>query len=354
MTTASGAAAQRRLPIELVCSGCGHLVPDDVAFLARCPAARDGDDVDHVLRRAIDPGRLAFPAAEPDASTFVAYRTLARAYHVARAAGWSDVRYADLVDGLDKAVAAVAGHGFRETPLEPADALAARLGLGPGSVLVKDETGNVSGSHKARHLMGVMVDLFVADALAPGSGAGRLAIASCGNAALAAAVVARAAGRLLEVFVPTWADASVTARLRELGADVVACPREPGEQGDPTVRRLREAIAAGAVPFTCQGNENGLAIEGGQTLGYEMVAQLARRAQSSGPDAIPRLDAVVIQVGGGALASAVAAGFAEARALGALQRQPRLYAVQTEGCAPLVRAWQRFRERAASVGAEAA
>ena len=48
---------------------------------------------------------------------------------------------------------------------------------------VKDETTNVSGSHKGRHLFGVAVR----EALAP-SGEGPWAIASCGNAALAASV----------------------------------------------------------------------------------------------------------------------------------------------------------------------
>jgi threonine synthase len=35
-------------------------------------------------------------------------------------------------------------------------------------------------------------------------------------------------------------------------------------------------------------------------------------------------------------------------------REPRFYAVQTEGCAPLARAWRRFIERAAADGTEAA
>ena len=47
-----------------------------------------------------------------------------------------------------------------------------------------------------------------------------------------------------------------------------------GVAGDPTYHRLQAAIADGALPFTCQGNENGLAIEGGETLGYEMAAAL--------------------------------------------------------------------------------
>jgi threonine synthase len=53
-------------------------------------------------------------------------------------------------------------------------------------------------------------------------------------------------------------------------------------------------------------------------------------------------DAVYVQVGGGALASAVAQGFALAAAVGMLERAPTLVTVQTAGCAPLARAWQRF------------
>ena len=43
--------------------------------------------------------------------------------------------------------------------------------------------------------------------------------------------------------------------------------------GDPTYRRLRAAIDDGAIAFTCQGNENGFAIEGGLTLGYELAGR---------------------------------------------------------------------------------
>ena len=101
-----------------------------------------------------------------------------------------------LVNRLDSAVAAVDGHGFRVTPFTRNGPLSAALGLSDsGGVWVKDETGNVSGSHKARHLFGTLLELEIGGGAAAGT---PLAIASCGNAALAAAVVARAAGlRLL-------------------------------------------------------------------------------------------------------------------------------------------------------------
>ena len=84
---------------------------------------------------------------------------------------------------------------------------------------MKDETGNVAGSHKGRHLMGLAIWLeVVVHRDRP------LAIASCGNAALGGR--GGRAGRRppADVFVPPWAD-RVVARLRDLGARIHVCPR---------------------------------------------------------------------------------------------------------------------------------
>jgi threonine synthase len=332
------------LPTAFACDGCGFRSPAAAPVPLRCPAAIPGDDIDHVMARTLDPGRLAFPTGtEPN--PFVRYRSLFHAAHVASALGWSDAEYVALVDGLDEAVARIDGRGFAATPLLAADGLAARLSM-DRAVLVKDETGNVSGSHKARHLMGTALELEVAEALEradPVRGGSvrpaRLAIASCGNAALAAAVVARAWGRELHVFVPTDADRSVVERLRRLDAHVTIAPRVPGVPGDPTYRMLRHAIDDGAVPFTCQGNENGLAIEGGETLGYEIVSDLI--------DTGRRLDRLFIQVGGGALASSCGRALDDAHALGVLERLPRIHAVQSRGARPLVRAYDLVVDRLA-------
>jgi len=319
---------------SLVCAGCGAVVPAGRPFTPRCPARRPGDDIDHVLVRTLDLSPLE-PPGDPDANPFVRYRALFHAYHVARAAGWSDGRYVDLVRELDDAIADVEGHGFRVTPLTLARGLADAVGLGPaGSVWVKDETGNVGGSHKARHLFGILLELRVAEAVAGLDPSLPLAIASCGNAALAAAVVARAARRELRVFVPDSADDAVVERLRALGSSVVVCDRRPGEPGDPSYHRMQEAIGAGAIPFTCQGPDNGLAIEGGATLAWE-IADGVRAAGGA-------LDRIVVQVGGGALASGMVLGFADAAALGVLGAAPRLDTVQTRGGWPLARAYTRL------------
>jgi threonine synthase len=194
----------------------------------------------------------------------------------------------------------------------------------------------VSGSHKARHLAGIILSLRAQARKEDTRGVSArppLAIASCGNAALAAATVARAGGRSLEVFVPPDADPAVLDQLGALEALVTACPRD-GLPGDPTYRRLLEALDEGAVPFTCQGNLNGLAVEGGQTLGWEIVAA-----------GVP-LDRLVVQVGGGALASACIHAFREGVALGALPAMARLDTVQTEGAWPLGRAFEELRRSA--------
>lgn len=328
-----------RTPTWFACSGCGERPADGAPVPLICPRARAGDGIDHVLVRHLDPAAGPF-ARTDDLNPFIAYRRLFHAWHAALAAGWSDDDYIAMVERLDAAVAAVDGHGFRVTPFTRNGRLSAALGLSDaGGVWVKDETGNVSGSHKARHLFGTLLELEVggsATAAAP------LAIASCGNAALAAAVVARAANRRLFVFIPPDADATVVARLRSLGAELTVCDREPGVAGDPTYLRLLDAIEEGAMPFTCQGNLNAFAVEGGETLGLEMAAAVG------GADGPPRIDRVVIQVGGGALASSVIAGFANAGEAGIAVDQPRFDTVQTRGAFPLARAHERVVARVGS------
>jgi threonine synthase len=320
------------LASSISCSGCGYLAGPDDPYPFRCPRAGT-DDVDHVLARVLDLARVSFPRGTED-NPYLRYRPLMHSYHIAMAHGITDAAYCDLVSGLDSAVAGVDGHGFAVTPFFQSRELAGSLAFSSGGVWIKNETGNVSGSHKGRHLFGVLVHLAVMErigVLDPGHRPG-LAIASCGNAALAAAVVARAGGWRLTIFVPPDADKGVLARLTDLHAEVVVCPRQPGRPGDPAYLRLRTELDNGALPFTTQGNENGLTIESGETLGYELVTDLAE---------VPGgLDHLIIQVGGGALASSVIQALREAAELHALERLPRVHTVQTTGAHPLERAYE--------------
>ncbi|MDH4365464.1 MAG: PLP-dependent lyase/thiolase, partial [Acidimicrobiia bacterium] len=230
------------------------------------------------------PDRATVPRPAPvldagGANPFLTHRHRLDVYHHALAAGLTDAAFTALVAGADERVAAVAGTGFRATPLVDLtggpSVPTALAGLAP--VVAKVETANVSGSHKARHLFGLLLRLLI-DEAAGGDGYGTaapLAIASCGNAALGAAMVAASAGRALRVFVPTDANQAVVTRLDALGAEVVTCPRRPGEEGDPCVLRLHEALATGARPFTVQGPLEPAVIDGARTIGLELADQLA-------------------------------------------------------------------------------
>jgi threonine dehydratase len=196
-------------------------------------------------------------------------------------------------------------------------------------VWVKDDSGGVAGSHKARHLVTILLHLLAAERLGHLPARPALAIASCGNAALAAATLARAARWPLDVYVPEWMSDAVGERIGALGAAIHRCPRRAADPpGDPAMLRCREAVAAGAIPFTVQGPENALCLDGGRTIGWEI-------ADALGAAGIERVDRVFAQVGGGAFAACLGRGLRE-RGVAAL-----LHAVQAEGCAPLARAWER-------------
>ncbi len=323
---------------RLVCAGCGRAVAADSPLPFRCVAFDTQDDIDHVIAQAGPPPGAKWPTAS-DSNPFLRFRSLLYSWHVARERGLTEADYVRIVRTLDSAITDIDGKGFSTTPYTGVPELASELGLANGGFWVKDETGNVSGSHKARHLMGVAVYLAVAEEtglLSPEDATKPLAIASCGNAALAAAVVAWACNRRLRVFVPTWAEPTVVSRLQSLGADLETCERQPtGPPGDPCYLRFQRQVANGALPFSCQGPDNGLSIEGGMTLGWELVAQHTQTGA-------PPLDRLIIQVGGGALASSCIQALRWAHALGTLDRLPVIHAVQTVASHPLVRAWRRF------------
>ncbi len=206
----------------ICCAGCGSVPGPADPYPFRCPRAGT-DDADHVLTRVLNlPSSAsllpptpspspALPTPPPSPTRIPSSSTAPSCTRTTwpAARGLPDGAYRDLVASLDAAVAAVDGHGFRATPFSRSPDLSDALGFdGDGGVWVKDETGNVSGSHKGRHLMGVLIHLAVMERCGLTDPARRrdLAIASCGNAALAAAVVARAGGWALTVFVPPEAD----------------------------------------------------------------------------------------------------------------------------------------------------
>ena len=272
------------------------------------------------------PKGAAWPTAErTESNPFLLYRQLLWSWHRWTAANLSDDDFVAMTHALDDSVKEVAGTGFVTTLARWDDSLGA---VSQAPVFAKDETGNVGGSHKARHLMGLLLHLAV-DAVANDV---RLAISSCGNAALGAATVARAANRPIDVFIPTWADPKVVSVLDNLEATIHVCERRSGESGDPCMLRFQEAVEGGALPFGVQATENLWTLDGGRTIGWELADQL-------GADSV---DHVLVQVGGGALLTSCAIGLLEGAALGPLERVPRVWAVQAQQCAPFEKAWSQI------------
>jgi threonine synthase len=260
---------------------------------------------------------------------FLKYRKRLDSYTAVRDRRLSDSEFVEFVEELDVSVASVGGTSFVQTPLIDGSVLAAAAGLDV-ELHIKAEPHNVGGSHKARHLFGSALHLLVEERLGAPK-ADRLAIASCGNAAISAALIAAAMKRSLDVFVPTWVEPAMLSQLEELEAHVHICPRREGETGDPAFRWFCEAVESGSRAFSVQASMTPTALDGGRTLGWEIADQL------------DGIDALYIQVGGGALANAVSMALPNAR----------LHPVQSEGCHPLRRSWDRLAPRFDFAAAEA-
>lgn len=292
------------------CAVCHATV--DIAALApwQCPN-RTATDPHHVLHLVSEGHHVELL---DDPNPFVRYGPRLAWWSFARTHGMS-------VEGCVELTRQVAD-GFLMTPFGLSERLTEAIGR---SVWVKDETGQVAGSQKGRHLLSILLQLLAEEALGLRADRAPLAIASCGNAAMAAATLARRVDWPIDVYVPTWMDPAFGSRLDELDARTHRCERRDEDPpGDPAMMRFREAVAGGAIPFSVQGPENALCLDGGRTIGWEIADQ----ALGAGAD----LDRVLVQVGGGAFAACLGAGVGSG---------VRLDTVQTEGCAPLAAAWRR-------------
>ncbi|HEY7626800.1 MAG TPA: pyridoxal-phosphate dependent enzyme, partial [Ilumatobacteraceae bacterium] len=190
------------------CAVCGTRVDIATPFTWRCPRASNADPR-HALQ-LVQPISPLRGGADPN--PFIAFRRYLAWDSFAAAHGMPDDAREAIVRRLDADIAVVAGTGFRVTPFERADELSQELGFHEdGGVWVKDETGQVAGSHKPRHLLTILLHLLTAESLglAPWASTAQrppLAIASCGNAAFAAATLAAAVNWPIRVFVPPTAD----------------------------------------------------------------------------------------------------------------------------------------------------
>jgi threonine synthase len=186
-------------------------------------------------------------------------------------------------------------------------------------LLAKDDGGLPTGSFKARGMT-------VAVSRCAELGLSDLFVPSAGNAALALAAYGARSGRRVRVYVPEGTLPSLMASCRAYGAEVRSRPGTLREVG--TAARAEER---GAGSFDLSTLREPYRVEGKKTMGLEIVEQC-------GADGLP--DAIVYPTGGGTGLVGMHRAFELLRSVGLLERIPRLYAVQAEGCAPVVRALQ--------------
>jgi threonine synthase len=206
--------------------------------------------------------------------------------------------------------------GEGSTPLTPAKRLGSRLGL--SNLLLKRESTNPTGSFKARGMA-------VAVSRAAELGAGHLVAPSAGNAGGALAAYAAAAGVRATVVMPSDSPAVNQTEVLIAGADLVLLDGLISDCG-----RLARLIADRLGAFDLSTLKEPYRVEGKKTMGFELAEQLGWR--------LP--DAIVYPTGGGTGLIGMWKAFDELQAIGLIGAQrPRMFSVQAEGCAPIVRAF---------------
>ncbi len=189
---------------------------------------------------------------------------------------------------------------------------------------VKDDGGLPTGSFKARGMA-------VAVSRARELGLRRLFVPSAGNAGIALAAYAARAGLSATVYLPRAAAPGSDRAASFLGANVVRAGETIRDAGEEARRR-----EAGTGAFDMSTLREPYRVEGKKTMALEIVEQC-------GADALP--DAIVYPTGGGTGLVGMHKGFAELRELGLVEGEPRLIAVQSTGCAPVVRAIEQGAPR---------
>jgi threonine synthase len=274
---------------ELRCSAC-----DEAASAAGLPT---------VCGRCGEPWLVIYPA-----------RQHPRAARDGLVPNGGVLRYRRFLPLLDGEVTCSLGEGG--TPLLRVPRLGSALGV--DELYVKDESPNPTGSFKARGLM-------LAITRAAAAGVSAFVLPTAGNAGVAAAAYAARAGIPARVFAPRGTPEAIVRQIQSYGA---ALELVEGHIGDCGQQAAMHARSSGA--FLLSTLREPYRIEGKKTLGYEIAEALGWR--------LP--DVVVYPAGGGTGLIAMWLAFRELLAVGWVSgRLPRLFAVQSTGCAPVVRAW---------------
>jgi threonine synthase len=205
------------------------------------------------------------------------------------------------------------------TPLLPVPAIGAELGV--DRLLMKDEGLIPTGSFKAR---GAAVGVSRAHEL----GVKKIAMPTNGNAGSAWATYAARAGMASLIAMPLGAPDICRRECRVVGAELHLVDGHIGDAGAFVRHLLAERDGYQEVSTLREPYR----IEGKKTMGLEIAEQLGWQ--------VP--DVILYPTGGGVGLIGIWRALAELAEIGwiAPDRMPRLVAVQAEGCAPIVRAYE--------------
>lgn len=186
---------------------------------------------------------------------------------------------------------------------------------------IKDEGVSPTGTFKAR---GMAVAVSMAAAL----GNDRLVVPSAGNAGVALAAYATAAGLEALVVAPRDTPQVLLRETIRRGARCILVRGDLGEAGEYA------EIASDFGYLNLATLREPYRVEGKKTMGYEVWEQLGK---------VP--DWLVFPTGGGTGVVGLWKAFRELGELGWTDGSlPRLCAVQSDGCAPLAAAWREGRD----------
>jgi len=208
--------------------------------------------------------------------------------------------------------------GEGDAPLLDTPRLAASLGM--QQVYVKDESLNPTGTFKAR---GMAAAISMANQL----GVERVIIPTAGNAGGAMAAYAARAGMQAAVYMPSDTPQANMQECRAMGAELILVD---GLISDAA--RLVGVRAGEEGWFDLSTFKEPFRLEGKKVMGYEIAESLGWK--------LPNW--IFYPTGGGTGLVGLWKAFAELAELGWLEddARPRLVAVQAEGCAPVVRAFE--------------
>ena len=211
--------------------------------------------------------------------------------------------------------------GEPETPIVPLPKIAALEGA--SDLLVKDEGRLPTGSFKAR-------GLGMAVTMAKQFGIEKVAMPTNGNAGAALAAYGARAGMETILICPSETPVINVTETAAYGARVYIADGQIDECG-----ALVGKGAAEGLWFDFSTLKEPYRIEGKKTMGFELAEQLGWE--------LP--DAIFYPTGGGTGLIGMWKGFDELEAVGLIgSKRPRMYAVQAEGCAPMVRAFENGNE----------